>query len=126
MVSTNGTPSAASSLRIALRNICAFEGVGASDPTYRAQDERGFGPRRKMFLRAATSETLPRGNANAAQRFFHFGARFSTSARKPSCESSSSASSFRKTFIELRTPSRSGKPRLPMMAFFAMVSTGAD
>ena len=31
-----------------------------------------------------------------------------------------------KTFMELRTPSRSGRPRLPRMAFFAMVNTGPD
>jgi hypothetical protein len=33
---------------------------------------------------------------------------------------------LRKTFIELRTPSRNDSPKLPRMAFFAMVSTGPD
>lgn len=62
----------------------------------------------------------------AFYRFFQFGFRFSTSARSPSCESSSRYSSFRKMFMEFFSPSRRERPMPPRIAFLAMVSTGPE
>lgn len=60
------------------------------------------------------------------QRFFQLGLRFSTSARKPSCESSNRYNSFRKIFMEFFRPSFSDIPIPPRIAFFAMAKTGPE
>jgi hypothetical protein len=61
-----------------------------------------------------------------AQRFFQLGLRFSTSARSPSCESSSRYNSFRKIFMEFFKPSFSDIPIPPRIAFLAIVNTGPE
>jgi hypothetical protein len=65
-------------------------------------------------------------SAQIYQRFFQVGFRFSTKARKPSCESSNRYNSFRKIFMEFFNPSFSDIPIPLRIAFFAIVNTGPE